>query len=140
DIWVQQVDGGSPLRLTSDPSNESEPSFSPDGNQIVFRSEHDGGGVYTIPTLGGEWRLIAKGGRHPRFSPDGTRIAYVIGAGGAGGVANGELFVVPGVGGTPQRLVPGTTGASYPVWSPDGKSILFALGVHRIDDWGIAST
>jgi serine/threonine protein kinase len=140
DIWVQQVDGGSPLRLTSDPANESEPSFSPDGSQIVFRSERDGGGIYTIPALGGESRLIVKGGFNPRFSPDGTRIAYVNGLGGPGGVARGELFVAPLVGGTPRRLVPENIGSAYPVWSPDGKWILYAQGPYRIDDWGIVSS
>src|SRR5262249_28159979 len=30
DLWVQQVDGGAPLRLTVDPADEYEPSFSPD--------------------------------------------------------------------------------------------------------------
>ena len=57
DIWVKQVEGGAPLRLTSDPGDEYEPSFSPDGNRIVFRSERDGGGIYTIPSLGGEPRV-----------------------------------------------------------------------------------
>jgi Tol biopolymer transport system component len=35
--------------------------------------------------------------------------------------------------------VPGDTGAAYPVWSPDSKSILFGLGAYRIDSWGIVS-
>jgi WD40 repeat protein len=41
------------------------------------------------------------------------------------------------VGGTPQNLVPGDVGAANPVWSPDGKWILFATGVYRIEDWAI---
>jgi Tol biopolymer transport system component/tRNA A-37 threonylcarbamoyl transferase component Bud32 len=137
DIWVQQVDGGAPLRLTSDASDEYEPSFSPDGSRIVFRSERNGGGIYTMPALGGESRLIAKGGRNACFSPDGTRIAFVTGIGGHGGVTSAELFVVAAAGGKPQKLVPVNVGAAYPVWSPDGKWILFAAGIYRIEDWAI---
>jgi Tol biopolymer transport system component len=134
---VKQVEGGNPLRLTSDPGDEYEPSFSPDGNRIVFRSERDGGGIYTIPSLGGEPRLIAKGGREPRFSPDGARLAFVTGAGGLSGGGRDGLFVIPSLGGTPQPRVSAVVGAARPVWSPDGKFILFAAGVYRPGDWGI---
>jgi Tol biopolymer transport system component len=137
DIWVQQIDGGAPLRLTSDASDEYEPFFSPDGSRIVFRSDRDGGAIYTIPVLGGEPRLITKGGRTPRFSPDGTRIVFVSGGHGHGGGDHGELFVVPSEGGTPQKLVPADLGAASPVWSPDGKSILFGCGTYRIENWAI---
>jgi len=138
DLWVQQIDGGTPLRLTFDPANEYEPSFSPDGTRIVFRSERDGGGVYVIPALGGEPRLIAKGGRQPRFSLDGTQIAYIESLGsGQGGIFQGELFVVPSTGGTAKKLVSQDVGAATPVWSPDGAFILFARGEYRIEDWGI---
>jgi len=77
DIWVQQIDGGVPLRLTSDQSDESEPSFSPGGDRIVFHSDREGGGIYTMPALGSEPRLIAKGGRNARFSPDGAQLVFV---------------------------------------------------------------
>ena len=137
DIWVKQVEGGDPLRLTSDAADEYEPSFSPDGNRIVFRSERDGGGIYTIPSLGGEPRLIANGGREPRFSPDGARMAFVTGEGGLGGGGRRGLFVMPSSGGTSQPRVSEAVGAARPVWSPDGKFILFATGVYRPVDWGI---
>jgi hypothetical protein len=103
----------------------------------VFRSERAGGGIYTIPSLGGEPRLIAKGGREPRFSPDGARLAFVSGGGGLSGGSRGELFVIPSLGGTPQPRVSDAVGAARPVWSPDGKFILFATGVYRPGDWGI---
>ena len=48
DIWVQQVDGGAPIRLTDDPADDDDPTFSPDGTQIAFRSERDGGGIYIL--------------------------------------------------------------------------------------------
>jgi Tol biopolymer transport system component len=138
DLWVQQIDGGAPLRLTSDPTDEHEPSFSPDGTRIMFRSERDGGGIYVMPALGGEPRLIAREGRQPRFSPDGSRIAYVTGRGtSTGGATEGSLFVVPSSGGTAQMLVSGDVGAAFPVWSPDGASILFAAGRYRTESWAV---
>jgi Tol biopolymer transport system component/predicted Ser/Thr protein kinase len=137
DIWVKQVEGGTPFRLTSDSADEYEPSFSPNGNRIVFRSERDGGGIYTIPSLGGEPRLIATGGREPRFSPDGARIAFVIGEGGLNGGLRGGLFVVPSQSGTPQRRTSDGFGAARPVWSPDGKFILFAAGEYRPETWAV---
>jgi Tol biopolymer transport system component len=140
DIWLQQIDGGAPLRLTSDASDEYEPSFSPDGSRIVFRSDGDGGGIYTVPALGGEPRLVARGGRHARFSPDGTRMAFVTGFGGHGGVSGAELFIIPFTGGTLQKLIPEDVGAANPVWSPDGKWILFASGTYRIENWAIVSS
>ena len=59
DIWLRQVAGGEPARLTSSPADDLEPSFLPDGSRIAFRSDRDGGGVYVISTLGGDARRIA---------------------------------------------------------------------------------
>src|SRR5262249_30082987 len=72
DIWVQQVSGGEPLRLTRHEADDHEPAFSPDGTKIAFRSERRGGGIYLVPSLGGEARLVVQHGRDPRFSPDGN--------------------------------------------------------------------
>ena len=80
DIWIQQTAGSSPLQLTRDSVDELEPSFSPDGSRIVYRSERDGGGIYIVPALGGqEPRLLVADGRRPRVSPDGQFIAYWTG-------------------------------------------------------------
>ena len=126
DIWIQQTAGSSPLQLTREPVDELEPSFSPDGSRIAYRSERDGGGIYIVPALGGqEPRLLVAGGRRPRFSPDGQFIAYWIGSNvgfdqNAGGY---RTFVIPVAGGA-AREVKGFTGARYPVWAPDGRSLL----------------
>jgi Tol biopolymer transport system component len=97
DIWVQQMDGSTPVRLTSYEVDEHQPSFSPDGTQIAFRSEREGGGIYVIPTLGGEAKLIAREGQNPRFSPDGKSIAYWIGpiTTTVGPPNGGTVYVVP---------------------------------------------
>ena len=125
DIWVQQTGSGSTLRLTNGPVDNTAPDFSPDGNQIVFRSERDGGGIYIVPALGGPARLVAADGRRPRFSPDGTQIAYWAGQWrGLPVVGSSGVFVIPLAGGAPLRILPAFTMARDPVWAPDGHSLL----------------
>jgi serine/threonine protein kinase len=143
DIWVQQMSGGTPLRLTDDPSDDSTPDFSPDGSQVVFRSERNGGGVYVVPAFGGPARLIAAEGREPRFSPDGSRIAYWSGLFRGQAVAlnrASRAFIVSLSGGEPTPLLPDFYVAMTPVWSPDGRALLVA-GRHRqadeTSDWWI---
>src|SRR5439155_8465654 len=106
DIWVQQVGASEAIRLTRDAADSSDPSFSPDGRRIAFRSERDGGGIYVVSTLGGEARSIAPLGRRPRFSPDGNWIAYWIGSGNAGFLppGSGKIYVMPAAGGTSREL------------------------------------
>lgn len=38
DRWVQHVEGGGAVRLTSHPAADQSPSFSPDATQITFYS------------------------------------------------------------------------------------------------------
>jgi eukaryotic-like serine/threonine-protein kinase len=126
DIWVQQMSGGTPLRLTDDPADDLTPDFSPDGSQIVFRSERSGGGVYVVPALGGPARLIAPDGRRPRFSPDGSRIAYWTGQFRGDDVAGraSRLFVVALSGGAPSRLLPDFEVASEFIWTADSRALI----------------
>jgi len=112
DIWVQQVAGGEAVRLTRHAADDREPAFSPDGDKIAFRSEREGGGIYVVPAIGGNERLIARHGRTPRFSPDGQWIAYWVGS--AASIDNsgptwaGQIFVVPSAGATPMSAMPST--------------------------------
>ncbi len=123
DIWVQQTEGGNPLRLTTNEADDLEPSFSPDGTKIVFRSERDGGSVYIVPALGGVEQRIADLGRNPRFSPDGKWIAYWTGDQSYFG--RRHTFIIPATGGEPREIQPAFFFASHPVWSPDSKHLLF---------------
>jgi Tol biopolymer transport system component len=125
DIWVQQPGGGGLFPVTSENADEYAPDFSPDGNQIAFRSEKDGGGVYLVPTLGGSPRLIVKDGRSPRFSPDGSQLAYWTGQWrGAVSSLPSAVFVQSLNGGAPQRFLRDFFVAREPVWAPDGRSLL----------------
>jgi len=127
DLYVKQVTGGQPIRLTSDGAGNRSPNFSPDGNRIVFRSDRDGGGIYEIPALGGEIRLLARGGFSPAVSPDGSKVAFWTGSAqvDARVPGNGAVWVVSTAGGQPQRVGSSFTAARTPIWSPDGKRLLF---------------
>jgi len=118
DLWLQQVGSGEPKRLTFDSANELEPAFSPDGRRIVFRSDKDGGGIYLMPTLGGDARRLAPFGNRPRFSPDGRLIAYFVGS--LFKHFGGTIYTVSPAGGEPKKEFRG----SWPVWSPRGDRLL----------------
>jgi tricorn protease len=57
---------------------------------------------------------------YPRFSPDGTMIAFSSGREG-----NDDVFVVPATGGKPRQLTFHTANDTVLGWTPDGKRILF---------------
>ncbi len=127
DLYVKQVAGGQPIRLTFDGLGNTSPDFSPDGSRIVFGSERNGRGIYEIPALGGDARLLAQGGSNPMYSPDGSQVAYWVGS-----TAltlwlpgSGAVWVIPVAGGPPRRVAPNLTSARRPIWSPDGKRLLF---------------
>ncbi|MCC6394604.1 MAG: serine/threonine-protein kinase [Bryobacterales bacterium] len=124
DIYVQQLSGGQPIRLTRDPADDFAPDFSPDGSMVAFHSDRQGGGIYVVPALGGDERLVARPGYWPRFSPDGKWILYS---------EPGAICVIPSQGGERRRIAEVARmliGAPRPgfIWSPDGERILFVSG------------
>jgi len=146
EIWIRQVSGGEPLQLTRDGFDNREPAFSADGSTVVFSSKRAGGGIYLMPVLGGEPQRIASQGRRPRFSPDGKLVAYWVGSNIDIGPQNSQnVALVPATGGPARILTSGFLVARSPVWSPDGKRLLF-LGAKRAAayqygdnfDWWIA--
>ncbi len=141
DIWVQQVAGGASVRITGDPADDVEPSFSPDGNQIAFRSDRDGGGVYVVSTLGGDARRVADRGRRPKWSPDGKRIAYWVGPDTAYVMNKADAprtYVVDAAGGQPRPVAPDFAIAMTPIWGADSVRLLVLgsqVGGSDIDWW-----
>jgi eukaryotic-like serine/threonine-protein kinase len=124
DIWVQQIGGGEPIRLTSDPADESDPDFSPDGGIIAFRSEKDDGGIYTVPSLGGTPVLLAPLGHDPRFSPDGRWVAYSVGGEALSNPGSAGVFIISARGGVPRAIHAEMATATHPVWSPNSDRLL----------------
>jgi Tol biopolymer transport system component len=128
DLWVQQIAGSPPVRLTDHEADDSAPDFSPDGSQIAFRSERANGGIYVAPALGSKAapRLLVAAGRDPKFSPDGRRLAYWTGAvRGAPSNVRASLFVLPLAGGEAVPVAREFRIARAPVWAPDGRSLIF---------------
>jgi serine/threonine protein kinase len=146
DIWVQTLPSGNPTRITTDPADDIDPSISPNGASVVFRSEREGGGIYIADTAGGKERLLVRKGRNPRFSPDGQRIAYWIGDRDET-VASGQIYLLSlNPIGPPIRIASQFIAARFPVWRSDGKSILFTGcrsgdgAVPMCSDWWLAAT
>src|SRR5215204_3064267 len=55
DLWVVARSGGAARRLTSTPSFEVDPSFSPDGSQVAFTATVAGNtDVYGVAASGGD--------------------------------------------------------------------------------------
>jgi serine/threonine protein kinase len=127
DIYVKQVGGGEPHRLTRGPGDKHEPTFSPDGTTIAFRSEQEGSdGIYVVSALGGTPRKIVSEGDQPQFSPDGNWLTYSLQLGLCYGTRDlCRIFIVPSGGGEARQLRPEFAAALYVVWSPDGKHLLF---------------
>jgi serine/threonine-protein kinase len=69
--------------------------------------------------------LAARGFRHPRFSPDGSRLAFTVGT--ASGIGNdADVWVYSLTGGSLNRLTFG--GGMYPAWTPRGDRIACLRG------------
>ena len=148
DLYIKQVAGGQPIRLTFDGAGNTSPDFSPDGTRIVFRSERDGGGVYQIAAFGGEARLLAHDGHNPKYSPDGSRVAFWIGdlAVAAAVPGNGTVWIVSSEGGLPRRIGKKFSTARLPDWSSDGRHLLIlgyrsekAYEISMLDRWVVTA-
>lgn len=131
DVWIRPLSGGEPRRLTTGNADNHKPAFSPDGRTLAFRSERGEGGIYTVPTAGGEPRLLAPGGRTARYSPDGKWLAFWT----RQSDDSTALFLMPAAGGAPRRLAPAFRHARDPVWSPDGRHLLFYGNDGENSDW-----
>ena len=111
-------------RIRQVPINVDEGSWmdvdvSPDGRRLTFTLLGD---IYTMPIEGGAATRISEGLAwevHPRFSPDGTRIAFTSDRGG------GDNIWVMNADGSDKRQVTKEDFRllNQPTWSPDGRFI-----------------
>jgi Tol biopolymer transport system component/tRNA A-37 threonylcarbamoyl transferase component Bud32 len=136
DIYVKLVEGGTPLRLTTNPAPAASPAWSPDGRQIAFLRV---GGVYSISPLGGpEHKLTDALVTSLAWMPD-SQSLLVSSAKSASelhsilelSLRTGEMRQVTS---PPPQANPGD-GDYYPAVSPDGRTLAFLRKVRA--DWDV---
>ncbi|GAC1303290.1 MAG: S41 family peptidase [Mucilaginibacter sp.] len=136
DLWVANLDGSQPKRLTIDEGVESNPMFSPDGSLIAFSAQYDGNtDVFIIPVEGGipkrlTWHPandIVKG-----FTPDGRAVLFTSNRVSFNNRYS-QLFTVPITGGQETQLeIPNAFHATY---SPDGKWMAYTPIADAFRQW-----
>jgi Tol biopolymer transport system component len=119
DIYVVNAEGGSPRRLTSEPSGEISPDWSRDGRWIYFASNRTGRfEVWKMPAAGGEAvQLTRGGGVYPAESPDGRTVYYV------NGLSAPHLWRVSAEGGEETQVLEPLVGAAN--WAMVGRGVYF---------------
>jgi tol-pal system beta propeller repeat protein TolB len=125
-ICLIEPDGSGQRRLTQDDAGDySFPSLSPDGNSVVFTGRTTQGYEVFELELDGELRQVSQGladASGPDISPDGNSIVFALRQG-----EQQAIWVMDRDGGNPRQVFGPPDGNGWdPVWSPDGRQILFA--------------
>lgn len=137
EVFVTSVDGSMTKRITQTPEQERFVEFAPDGKSVVYASER--GGKWQIfkttrqrseelfffaSTLLKEEPLVSVAGDAylPKFSPDGTKLAYVEGRRSLKVMDLATKASVTLMG--PDLLFHMSDGDQYFTWSPDSKWLL----------------
>ncbi|MFH0765839.1 MAG: hypothetical protein V2A61_05405, partial [Calditrichota bacterium] len=118
--------------LTSDPSDESNPIWSPDGKNLAFIR---GKGDLIIRSFAdGRERVLFQGWSTPQFawSPDSRWIAYSR----EDDEYNSDIYVIPAAGGVPVNVSRHPDEDERPVWSGDGSKLAFR-SKRRDNNWDV---
>jgi eukaryotic-like serine/threonine-protein kinase len=118
-IYIISADGGTPEALTSGEHSEADPTWSPEGNLLVF--DYLGGADPSIHVMNLNTHKVtdlpgSKGLFSPRWSPDGQYVAAL----GVGGV---KLMLFDFKTQKWEKLC--DSQATFPNWSQDGKYLYF---------------
>ena len=133
-LWCKKMPNGKPKRLVEGTDLQFEPSFSKDGNHIVYVTWNDEetGAIWKVDAEGkNPVKLTSKKGlyRTPAFSPDGKTIVYRKDGGnnhqGYNYTKKPGIYTMSAEGGEATLVTPQ---GSNPTFSADGKRIFYSTG------------
>jgi Tol biopolymer transport system component len=122
EVWVMNADGTGARQLTETGVMGHFLRWTSDGSAIVYRCPAPAPGSFAVPIGGGDPRGLSEvaGGAHMSFSSDFSKILDVVG--------HKSLWVSPLDSGAPEKVFEfpdPDVRIDYPVWSPDGRWVLF---------------
>jgi len=147
-VYLANSDGSSPTVITNVPEGTCQPTWSPDGMQLVFTSPCSGpddvfenSDLYSINLDGTGLKLLlpeSGGGYDPAWSPDGKRIAFT-----SRRTGRPSIFVLDIATNTVTLLFESTGNFSEtrsPAWSPFNNRILFVATRGITEIWAMTDT
>lgn len=112
------------VRLTSDPAEDRDAAWSPDGQMLAFTSRRsENWDVYLLDLEGGTLIRLTRDpdfDANPTWSPDGERIAFESYRN-----DNLDIYVMDANGRNVERLTTDPAPDYSPTWSPDGSAIAY---------------
>ena len=123
-IYTVNGDGSGLRQITFHQAKDGDPSWSPDGSEIVFISERDGvRNLYIAGDDGLNLRQLttnSESDQSPAWSPVSDKIAFVT-----LGQNSPDIFAVNSDGSGQTNLTNHPANDLNPAWSPDGSKIVF---------------
>jgi Tol biopolymer transport system component len=111
-IWTIDADGGTPRQITTDPGNQSVPTWSHDGKWIYYSADRGSGrDLWRVPVAGGSAEQLTRtrSGFLGIESADGTGVVYQPTN------ADSPLLLLPLTGGRPRQLAGCVRSAAFAV-------------------------
>jgi serine/threonine protein kinase len=134
EIFIMDVTGGRVTQVTDNNYVDRLPAWSPDGEWLIFSSDvrEDGNfDLYRVQRDGRNYQPVyssASRKSHPRYSPDGRYVVFTDGA--ANDSATWEIMLLETQTGAVRALTDNNRRDASPLFSPDGRSILYITQVN----------